>query len=269
MTAVDLRMILTRVCKTMCRHWIFLAFVLATCVTACLQAHDGRRFEIEVRNDSALWAQGSIGGGIDDGGGVHRPYFNAIHDHWMDAPGGKNEAFSTLPAWDIFNPDSRLLGHSISLELTDVYKWSSPPMMPAPGTIPDFQPIGLADEIEITTLTETLLVSDGVYGALDLVEVVDVHGHIDLPFEYKINQRPEDEIYVFEWRMLTSAPDILDSLPVYAILSPDGATPEERLHHASLYTEQYLGFRSVPEPSGLGVVIVLAGWLAVRRQKKR
>ncbi len=251
------------------RYGTFLFFVVLICVTTSLSAHDGRRFEIEVRNDNALWAQGSIGGGIDDGGGVHRPYFNAIHDHWIDAPGGKNEAISSLPAWDIFNPDSRLLGHSIRLELSDVYKWEAPPLMPAPGTVPNFQPIDLSDEIEITTLTETLLVSDGNYGSLDLVEVVDVHGHVDLPFEYKINTRPENEIYVFEWIMSTSAPDILDSMPVYAILSPDGATPEERLHHASLYTEQYLGFRSVPEPSGFGVVLVMAGWLAVRRQKKR
>ncbi len=247
----------------------FAALVLLIATPWLLSAHDGRRFEIEVLNDNALWAQGSIGGGVDDGGGIHRPYYNAIHDHWSNAPGGKQEAIATLPAWDIFNPDPRLVGHSISLELVDVFRWVAPPLMPPAGTVPDFEPIDMSDLIQISTLQDSLTVTaGGSFGTIELLDSVDIHGHFDLPFEYKINKKPENEIYIFEWVMSTSAPGINRSHSIFAVLSPDGLTMSDRLHHASLYTEQYLGIRTIPEPGSLAFLALLGGYLAVQRRRK-
>ena len=50
-------------------------------------------FEIVV-NDGQLAAQGYISNGVDDGGGVVRPYLNAIHGHWANNPSPAIEAAS-------------------------------------------------------------------------------------------------------------------------------------------------------------------------------
>ena len=46
-------------------------------------AHDGRRFEILLADDQLL-ALGYNSSGVDDGAGVTRPYYNAMHDHWSN-----------------------------------------------------------------------------------------------------------------------------------------------------------------------------------------
>ena len=67
-------------------------FVAVSCILGALTttvcAHDGRRLEIKVV-DNQLVAQGYVSNGVDDGGGLVRPYYNTIHGHW---------AFG-LPSW--------------------------------------------------------------------------------------------------------------------------------------------------------------------------
>lgn len=237
---------------------------LSVCFPPLADAHEGRRFEVIVRNDNTLWAQGSIGGGVDDGGGLVRPYLNSIHDHWVNAPGLKEEAIATLPAWDIIDPHPSLLGHSLTAELVDAYKWVAPPLMPPAGTIPYFQPLAPHERVEITNFVDTI--DTDSFGSIELVNMVDVHGHFDLPIEYKINKKPLNEIFVFEWIPGSGAPDINDSFSIFAVLSPDGTTPAERLHHASLYTERFLG-APIPEPTGIAIVLPGADGLAARRRR--
>lgn len=239
--------------------------VLFACCQSFVFAHEGRRFEVFVDSDKTLWAQGSIGGGMDDGGGVVRPYLNTIHDHWANAPGDKQEAIATLPAWDITDPHPSLLGHSLTAELVDAFKWVAPPLMPPAGTIPDFQPLDAGEVVEITNFIDT--VDTNTFGTIELVNMIDIHGHFDLPIEYKINKKPVNEIFVFEWVLSSGADDVMNSHSIFAILSPDGSTPAERLHHASLFTEQHFGIVVVPEPSSFIVVAVMGGWLASRRRR--
>ncbi|MEL6741291.1 MAG: prepilin-type N-terminal cleavage/methylation domain-containing protein, partial [Planctomycetota bacterium] len=71
-------------------HWLYLL------------EHDGRRLRIEVV-DNTLVAQGYISGAnpSDDGGGVVRPYINAIHGHWENNPAsGVNAASARRPRTD-------------------------------------------------------------------------------------------------------------------------------------------------------------------------
>ena len=242
-----------------------LLMVLLLVVATSVQAHEGRRFWVEIVNDQ-LVSRGSIGGGVDDGGGVERPYYNSIHDHWTNSVGAKIEANASLPAWAIID-HSPLVGHSVHLEFINTFKWVDPPLMPEEGTVPNFVSLDQDELITIKTIDETIT-SDSL-GVLELVNSVDVHGHFNLQFDYQINKKPSQEIMVMEWILSTSAPGVSDSSSVYTILSPDGLDPVTRLHHASLYTERHLGvFNSVPEPGsacllGLGLVA-----MAFRRNRK-
>jgi len=251
-------------CPIMVRHLSCSIAVLVLFVSTTF-GHEGRRFEIFVDNDQTLWAQGSIGGGVDDGGGLVRPYLNVMHDHWANAPGLKQEAIATLPAWDIIDPHPSLQGHSLTAELVSAFKWVAPPLMPPTDTIPDFQPLSPGEVAEITNFVD--VVNSNSLGSMELTPFVDIHGHFDLPIEYKINKKPENELIIFEWRLSSGNPDVNDSSSIYAILSPDGSTPAERLHHASLFTERYLGITPVPEPTSMWLAGLVATSMVLRRRR--
>lgn len=247
------------------RFWVGLILGVVVSLPNVSSAHEGRRLEVEVHNNQ-LWAQGSIGG-PDDGGGVIRPYYNSMHDHWTNAFGDKQEATANLPAWDIINPNE-LVGHSVSITWTDAFKWVAPPMMPPAGTVPNFSPLASGELITVTGPLGDELDSLSL-GQLMLVNSVDIHGHLNLDIEYKINKQPLNEIFILEWTLSSNAPGIADSRSIYTILSPDGADPMERLHHASLYVERYLGVSAVPEPGVLGLTLLAGslGWLGSRRKR--
>ena len=235
-------------------------FSLVALMSVPAQAHDGRRYEVQLV-ENQLWARGYVGG-MDDGGGTIRPYYNSLHDHWTNAPGDKQEANADLPAWDVHDMDP-LLNHQVSLTLAGSFKWESPPLMPAPGTVPNFVP--LANDDIITIKFEGQEIDTNNPGTIILVNSVDPHGHFDLHLDYQIDKKPADEIYVLEWILDTTAPDIAASRSIYTLLSPDGATPQERLHHASLYTEAWLG---VPEPGPASILALLAGLAGLIRRRR-
>ena len=123
-----------------------------------LAAHDGRRFDITVI-DNQLYAQGYLSNpvaGSDDGGGLVRPYFNAVHSHFSNSNSGSN-AFADLPGFDIRVSNAReLQGHDLVLTLIGSGKWDSP--IPQDGS-------GLAQDFGVPNLTglasgETLFVSN-------------------------------------------------------------------------------------------------------------
>lgn len=223
----------------------------------------GRRFEVQVQNGRII-AQG-FNSGPNDMLPDTRPFINSMHDHWSPLGGF---SFSTLPGYDIPNPGP-LAGHPLDLTLVGSSKWVNPPLMPAPGTIPNLEPLAAGEVMSIKWLSDTI---DTVSkGTLRLSPSVPAAGLLDVDPFYQINAQPTDSIYVLESQLtapganLTGAGANLSSDTIYTILSPAGNTPAERLHLASLFLESYLGTPlAAPEPSSfalslLGVLVLAAG----------
>lgn len=198
-------------------------------------AHDGRRFEIKVV-DGKLVAHGYISDGVNDGGGVVRPYYNAIHGHWANLGGA---ATADLPGFDLFG-GGELTGHSLTLEVVGARKWVSPPMMLNWTVVPMLVPMDAGETIFVSLGFES--VSTDAPGVLTLSAGVPAGGlsDVDLSYDYPTGE-PAGVIYALEVRLGTDAPGVSGSDAVFVLLSPDGATPMERLHHASLHLEKYLG----------------------------
>ncbi|MEO0483291.1 MAG: GC-type dockerin domain-anchored protein [Planctomycetota bacterium] len=207
-------------------------------IAAASYGHGGRRFEIKV-HEGQLVAHGYNSLGVDDGGGVERGYYNALHDHWNWNPVPSVQASSAdLPGFDVF-AGSALEGYDVTLTLVGGTKWVSPPMMPMAGTVPVMEPLDASEEIFVTYGGVT--VSTVTPGALDLVSTVPAGGALDLDLAFDIGARPSGVIHALEFELSTDAPGVAASDSVYLLLSPDGATPMQKLHHASLYLESYLG----------------------------
>ncbi len=230
-------------------------WMLAAALATPAWAHDGRRFEVKIVNDQ-LVAHGYISDGEDDGGGVVRPYFNAIHDHWANNPVA-DAASADLPGFDVLDDADALIGHDLIWTLTGVRKWNTPATS-GPVVLDDLAP---GEELFVRFGAST--VSATAPGPLTLVNGFTGSNGVDLDLAYDIGVRPAGAIYVLEGTLSTTATGVADSSTVYTILSPDGATPMERLHHPSLYLETQLGV-PVPEPAALAP---LAGCLALLRRR--
>ncbi len=239
---------------------IAITALLAAACTA--HAHDGRRLEIKVINDQIV-TQGYNSAGVDDGGGVVRPYYNAIHGHWSYNPSPAiNASSADLPGFDVF-AGSALAGHNIMIELVGAKKWIAPPMMPTPGTVPNLVALDASEEIFVSHGSS--LVSTNAMGAFELVSNVSPSGTLDIDLSYDVAARPSGVLMVLEFVLSTDASGIAASDTVHIILSPDGATPMQKLHHASLYLESVLG-TPVPAP-GAVAMLGLGGLFAARRRR--
>ncbi|MFI4859098.1 MAG: PEP-CTERM sorting domain-containing protein [Phycisphaerales bacterium JB063] len=234
------------------------ALLTAAFATPAL-AHGGRRFEIQVDSQGQLYAQG-VNTGSPDGAPDIRPYYNAIHGHWANSAAGNN-AFADLPSFDVFSPPAELEGADLTITLANAFKWVAPPTMPDDSTVPVFEPLDSSETIYFS-FGGTTLNTDDLGQSLVLLDPVPVGGQGHLDVSYEIAMHPDNAIYILELTLASSAADILDSDPVYAILSPQGST----YHHASLFTERYLG-TPVPEPGSLAVLAVVG--LAMRTRRRR
>lgn len=225
-------------------------------------AHDGRRFEVQVI-DNQLVAQGYISGidAEDDGGGLVRPYINAIHGHFSNSTLQPNYATSTLPGYNIFDDAAALTGFNLTMTITGFQKWATPTMA-GPITLTPLD----SDELMAVTYDGTAVRSDQYTTGVDSFALVSGFngsdaGDIDLLYEF-VGDNPSGEIYVIESILSTNAPGIADSSTVYTLLSPDGQTPMEKLHHHSLNAERQLG---VPEPGSLALAALLPVLMRRRR----
>ncbi|MEN1681124.1 MAG: hypothetical protein AAGJ46_16175 [Planctomycetota bacterium] len=215
--------------------------------------------------DGKLQTQG-INTGPEDGAPAVRPYLNAIHHHWSNVE-AQGFAFSLLPGFDV-PPNATLTGHRLELELTGVSRWIDPPLMPDSFTSVRLSPLAAGIELSIAGNGE---VDSERLGTLPLLESTPPEGASDLDLYYQINDLPSSEIYVLTLVMSAYPPagapsGIESSDPIHVILSPDGASPQSRLHHASLFLEAHLA--SVPEPSSACVssaMICVA--LLIRRKR--
>ena len=247
---------------TMKIRTILTAVAILVSLTTYTQAHDGRRFDIIVV-DGQLAAQGYLSGTdpTDDGGGVIRPYFNAIHGHFNPSVG--STFFATLPGFDLFDDTADLLrGADLSLELLSASKWENPVV----GTTPFLVGLDATETIGVGFDTQPSIDSDRL-GSFTLASAVN--GSVtDIDLAYSIDTDPANTLYALEWRLSTTLAGIVDSESVYTILSPPGTGPVERLHHESLALERALGTTAVPEPNSL-LMLAIAGSLGLFKRRKR
>ena len=213
----------------------------------------GRLFDVAVI-DGKLVARG-YNSGSPDGLDSIRPFVNSIHDHF-NFIGSEAEPLgvTNFPSWDIGilsdSDISPLIGYELTVELVGSGKWVNIPPQDGTGLEQDFgipELVNLSPEVlknksddiirvrfngkTINTLSlGNFQLSSNVAGATP-----------DLDFEYFIDHHNKTEIYFVEFKLSTNAPGIADSDTIYAIQSPDGMGPVERLHFQSLYLEVYLG----------------------------
>lgn len=223
--------------------------------TAPALAHDGRRFEVQIVDDQ-LVAQGYLDNIPDDGGGVVRPYVNAIHGHFSN--GGPGFAFATLPGYDILGNADALIGHDLTWEATGFSVWRTPSMT---GTV-SLDTLGAGEQIKVLKGLQSVDSELGL-GSIELLSSVTGSTVLDIDLSYEFyGDHPSGEIFAIESKLTTSAPGVADSGTIYTLLSPDGATPMEKLHHHSLNAESQLG---VPEPGSLAMAALLP--LLMRRRR--
>jgi hypothetical protein len=239
-------------------------------IAAPAWGHSGRLFGIEVV-DGQLAARGYNWGpadGVVGAEGPRRPYYNAVHDHWVNSSG---IAMATFPTFDIYNPPGPLIGENVSITLTGARRWVDPPrataMLP-PGTLPLWESLLPAEMITLGYGGSTVNTHD--LGSFVLTPSVPggenvhwFHPEDEDGLSYAIDLEPSNVIYVLELQLSTSAAGIAPSETIYSILSPQGADPAEKLHYASLFLERHLG-TAIPEPSSL-LLLSIGGCLLGRR----
>lgn len=244
----------------MFRIFVF-TFLLALMLSTPVLAHDGRRFEVQVI-DNQLVAQGYISGqgATDDGGGLIRPYTNAIHGHFSNSQLQPSYATATLPGYNVLDDADPLTGFDLTMTIIGFQKWSSPAMSgPVHLTSLDNDEIMAVNYGGVSVLSTTFgTIGPDAFTLVNSFNGTDA-GDLDLLYEF-VGDNPSGEIYVLQSILSTNAPGIADSDTVYTLLSPDGDNMAERLHHASLYLESQLGV-PVPEPNslslfGLGVLLL-------------
>jgi len=254
----------------------FAALILSASIALEASAHDGRRLDIQVINNQ-LFAQGFLSNPVgpqdNDGGGLVRPYFNVIHDHFTNIGGS---GIATLPGFGISSA-TPLIGGDVTLELLGASKWTPPARI---GTGPD-QDFGTP---VLEALSDSELISIGFPGSSqpqvdsntlgEFTLASNINGttnYDDIDLSYIINLEPEGSIYALEWQLSTTQPGIADSSSVYTLLSPDGVGFDQRLHFQTLALENFLGVTAattaVPEPGSCALLGMMLMPVLLRRKR--
>ncbi len=225
-------------------------------------AHNGRRFEVKVV-DNQLVAQGYISGGgaQDDGGGLIRPYYNALHGHFGNIT--DSVARADLPGFDVLDEADELIGYELTWTAVGFKRWGTP--MHAGPVVLDEMPDGEVLKVAFSGVDVRSDEFDTGTASFNLLDNFTGTNGDDIDLLYDLlGPNPVGELFVIESVLSTNAPGIADSSTVYTILSPDGINGVERLHHQSLHAEGELG-TPVPEPSSLALAALLP--LLMRRRR--
>lgn len=233
-------------------------------------AHLGRRLRLNIENGKIV-AYGA-NTGEPDGMPNERPYAGAVHDHWKNytLPSLPQPVFAQtfLPEFDVPASVTGLVGRSLTLDLVAAWQWANPMMSHHGHTTPTLTPLDPGEVIRVDGALNTW--TDTVQkGSLLLSEPLPAGGDPDVPILYSIVGHPVNEIHVLKFVISASTPagalPLLPSAPVFVMISPDGTTMAEKLHHESLLLEEFMS--NVPEPSG-GCLMLLATSALVRRPRR-
>lgn len=239
------------------------ALAILVSLASLVQAHDGRRLDVVII-DGQLYAQGYLAGAapVDDGGGLIRPYYNAIHGH-LDVQAAASLYLATLPGFDLSaSAGAQLLGADLQLELLSVTKWESPVV----GQTPMLEALDASELISVGHSNQSTISSNNL-GSFTLADSIS-GGISDIDLAYTLSGDPTDKLFALEWQLSTNQVGIADSESLYTILSPPGTGPVERLHFQSLGLESQLGITvAVPESSSL-MLLAMAGVVGLVRRRK-
>jgi hypothetical protein len=211
----------------------FAACVLLMIVSGLADAHPGRRFKVQIV-DRQLVAQGVNTLETPPMGETPtRPYANIIHDHFANLSiNGDPMAYANLPGFDLPAELKALHGYRVMLRVDQVFEISE-----AAGTSPQkiadsLQPISAPRKLTIS-INEGSADSLELPGELTLSNTVPAQGSFDLDPHYQINFTVSDSFVVVVMTLMTTAPDIRPSAPVWVVLTPPGF----KFHHSALRLE--------------------------------
>ena len=247
------------------------ALALAALLADSAHAHLGRRLRLFVENGQIV-AYGANTGAPDGLPNV-RPYAGVVHDHWKNytLPSLPEPMFAQtyLPEFDVPASTTALVGHAIRLNLVGALQWKGPALNAQGIAFPTLIPLDPGEVITITAAQNTWTDTTQM-GSVLLDPALPAGGDPDVPILYSIVGHPTNEIHILKF-VVTSTPPaggspVRPSSPVYVMISPDGTTMEQKLHHESVFLEDYLA--NVPEPSA-AMLLAVAIPLAVSARRRR
>ncbi|TGD73864.1 hypothetical protein E4634_06895 [Mangrovimicrobium sediminis] len=204
-------------------HGRFRLCLMLLCLLApgWVEAHPGRRFEIQVV-DGRIVAQGvNTKSAPPMGESPVRPYPNVVHDHFdLFVLNGQPIGSANLPGLDI-PADTPLAGHSVYAEVTGFYLTDAEQVAAATAIGDALQPLGEDQEVRIR-LNQTDVSSRALPAQLTIAGDIPAAGVADIDPVYHFVGELGENFVVIEMQLRSDAPGIAASGPVYIVMAPPG-----------------------------------------------
>ncbi len=186
-----------------------------------VQAHPGRRFEIQVV-DGRIVAQGvNTKEAPPMGESPVRPYPNAVHDHFdLFVLNGQPIGSANLPGLDI-PAGTPLAQHNLYAEVTGIYLTDAERVAAAAAIGDALHPPGAEQEVRIR-LHQTDVSSRALPAQLTIAGDIPTTGVADIDPVYHFVGELGENFVVIEMQLHSDAPGIAPSGPVYIVMAPPG-----------------------------------------------